>query len=113
MTKSWKNRQLGDAIAYSKAKYTTRCMVCGVQIEKGSVIATPTEDRKVIRNAQTKARWAHPSCLTDALRVAGAVSAMPAGRGFRERAKRRRANTRRAEAEQNKSTVEAETKESQ
>lgn len=113
MSESTEQGRMGGSIAYFRARYTTRCMVCGVQIEKGSVIATPTDDRTIIRNAKTKARWAHPSCLTDALRITGSVSSMSAARGFRQREKRRRAKARQPEAEQNPTPVEDQLKEKQ
>lgn len=82
-----------DDIAYQRAKYPSRCMLCGQPIGRGALIVTPVDNTRITFTKKSKARWAHPPCMKKALREQKVVSAQEGRLAFRMRQlKKRRRN---------------------
>lgn len=86
----------GRGVAWHRAKYPTRCMVCGTLIEAGHWIVKLADDRVVESRVKTKSAWSHPICLQEALRTGSAGELRSASMAYRLRQRRRLERSRRA-----------------
>lgn len=76
-------------IAYHRAKYPTRCMLCGRSIKAGEWIAKPASELAPSSRVKTKAAWSHPDCLNEGLRTGSELSGRSAAIAYRMRRRRR------------------------
>ena len=76
-------------VAYHRARFATRCMVCANPISRGSLIVTLVDNDRIKSEKKTKARWAHPSCLTEALRASKILTTASARRAWKRRSNKR------------------------
>lgn len=76
-------------IAYHRAKYPTRCMLCALPIGRGALIVTVVDDERISLEKKSKARWAHPECMKRQLQSRDLLSRERARQAWRQRVRRR------------------------
>lgn len=93
-SRTLKKKSYIPEIAFTHAKYQSRCMICGNMIAKRSLIVLVVDASRMPYKSSTRARWSHPDCVARVAREHSQLALALAQRAYTKRNAKRNKNTR-------------------